>query len=237
MRLAALAVLVAAAVLAPGGAAATGLSVSPLRLTLAGAAPATITVGNPSGRPVTVAVGRAGFALTLHGTPRVRAAGRAASWLRVRPRRFRLAPHTKRTLHLTATPPPGAAPGDHPALVLLATRERGEKRVRVLLRVGVVVLVRVPGKIVRRILPESLTVRRRGSVHVLDLRIANRGNVAERVRPGLELWRRGLRLALLHGRRLDLLPHSSGLAEFAYRGSLRGTVVARIMGRSFRLRL
>jgi hypothetical protein len=231
------ALLVAAAVFAPGAAAATGLSVSPLRLALLGASRATITVGNPSGRTLFVEVGRAGLARTLRGRPRVQAPHGAAGWLSVRPRRLRLAPHTKATLRLTAKPPADARPGDHPALVLLETRQPGERRVRVLLRVGVVVLVRVPGAIVRRLRPQKLSVRLRGRVRLFDLRLANRGNVTERLRPRLELWRRGHELAVLHGRRLDLLPHSAGIAEFAYRGSLRGTVVARVMARSFRLRL
>jgi hypothetical protein len=238
--LAALAALAAAAAVAHAGAgaAATGLSVSPLRLTLVGASPATITVENPSGRSVVVAVGRAGFALTLRGTPRVRAENPAAGWLRIRPRRFRLAPHAKRTLHVTSAPPSGTAPGDHPALLLLTTREPGEGRIRVLLRIGVVVLVRVPGKIVRRIEPLGLTVRRRGEVHVLELRLANRGNVAALVGLQLELARRGTEVGRLRARRrLELLPHSAGIAEFVYRGRLRGRMTARVMGRVFALDL
>ena len=73
MRRAAAAALVAAAVFAPRAGAATGLSVSPLRLTLATRSSATITVRNPSGRALLVDVSRAGFARTLRGRPRVRA--------------------------------------------------------------------------------------------------------------------------------------------------------------------
>ncbi len=237
MRRVGAALLVAAAVFAPGAAAATGLSVSPLRLALVGASRATLIVGNPSGRTLYVDVGPAGFARTLRGRPRVQAAHGAAGWLSVRPRRLRLAPHAKATLRLTVRPPANARPGDHPALVLLSTRQPGERRVRVLLRVGIVVLLRVPGKIVRRLQPQKLSVRRRGRIRVFDLRLANRGNVTERPRPRLELWRHGRKLAVLHGRRLDLLPHSAGIAQFAYRGSVRGAVIARIMARSFRLRL
>ncbi|HZS31286.1 MAG TPA: hypothetical protein VFA37_08520 [Gaiellaceae bacterium] len=241
MRRAGIAALVAAAAFTPGAAAATGLSVSPLRLTLAGRTTARVTVGNSSARPLIVDVSLAGFALTMHGRPRLRAADDAAGWLRIRPRRLRIAPHASATVRVTAVPPPRAAAGDHPALVLLETRQPGGQRLRVLLRVGVVVLLRVPGPIVRRLEPRALTVRRRGETHVLELRLANRGNVTETLGRGglrLELLRRGEAAVTLHARRrLELLPHSAGIAEFVYRGRLRGIVRAAIMGRSFRLRL
>jgi hypothetical protein len=63
------------------------------------------------------------------------------------------------------------------------------------------------------------------------LLLVNRGNVTER------LGDDGLRLVLLsHGRvfaRLrprgrELLPRSAGLVEFAYRGGVRGDVLARV---------
>lgn len=240
MKRAGIAALLAAAALPPGAAAATGLGVSPLRLTLTGTSTATVAVENPSARALFVAVNRAGFALTMRGRPRVRAPRGAAGWLHVRPRRLRLAPHGRATLRLRATPPDGASPGDHAALVLVETRQPGGQRVRVLLRVGVVVLVRVPGTIVRRVEPRAVAVRRRGAARLLELRLANCGNVTER------LGRRRLQLELRHGRgvvtlharrRLELLPHSAGIAEFVYRGRAHGVAVVRIMGRSFRLKL
>ena len=68
------------------------------------------------------------------------------------------------------------------------------------------------------------------------------------------LGRDGVRLALvrdgrvfstLRPRRCELLPHSAGIAVFAYRGHVRGAVLARVelpaplrgASRSFRLRL
>ncbi|MGH3009391.1 MAG: hypothetical protein ACRDLM_08310 [Gaiellaceae bacterium] len=246
MRRTAAASLVAAAVFAPHASAGTGLSVSPLRLALVGRSSATITVRNPSGRPLLVAAGRAGFARTLRGRPRVRAVRGAADWLRVRPRRLRLAPHATGTLRVTALTPSTAAAGDHPALVLLGTRQPGDRRVRVLLRVGVVVLVHVTGPVVRRLEPQALTVERRGRKRLFELRLANRGNVLERLggaRLRLVLLRGGTAIARLRPRRLELLPHSAGIAEFVYRGRLRGRIDARAelaspgRSRSYRLRL
>jgi hypothetical protein len=229
------ALIVAAALIpsaAAGGNPAAALGVSPLRLELEGASTQSITARNPGSRPLVVTVTRAGFARTLHGKPRIKAAGGAAGWLRARPRRLRLAPHATASFRLTATPPARARPGDHPALLLLATRPRADKKVHVLLRVGVVVLVRVAGTIVHRLEPEALSAHRNGATQLFALRLANRGNVAERLRGSrleLVLRRHGKRLATLRARLVDLLPHSAGIAEFAYRGHLHGSVAAHVV--------
>jgi len=227
-------VLAAAAASIPGAAAGRGigLSASPLRLTLKGTSAAAITVRNPGRRAVLVNVSRAGFARTLRGKPQVRpAAGSVAAWLRFRPRRIQIAPGGKRVLHVHAASPRRAGPGDHPALVLLTTRPLGVRHVRVRLRVGVVVDLRVRGRIVRRLDARALTVRSRGARRLLELRLVNRGNVTERLggeRLRLALLRNGRTLATLRPRRSELLPHSAGLVVFVYRGSVRGTVRARI---------
>ena len=208
-----------------------GLSASPLRLTLRGSSAAAVTVRNPGRRALLVDVSRAGFARSLRGRPRVRRARGAVGWLRVRPRRFRVAPGGKAVLRVKAAPPRRAEPGDHPALVLLTTRPLGARRVRVRLRVGVIVDLRVPGRIVRRLDAHALTVRRRRRLRLLELLLVNRGNVTERLGGDglrLVLSRDGRPFATLRPRRGELLPRSRGLAEFAYRGRARGKVVARI---------
>ena len=225
-------VLGAAAASIPGAAAdrGIGLSASPLRLTLRGAAARTVLVRNPGRQTLRVDVARAGFRRSLRGKPQVRPAGSAAAWLRLSPRRFRLAPGAKTTLHVVAAPARRAAPGDHPAVALLTTRPLGVHHVRVRVRVGILVDLRVRGRIVRRLDARALSVRRRGALRLLDLRLVNRGNVTER------LGADGLRLGLIRRRRLatlrpaprELLPHSTGIAVFAYRGRLRGPVLARV---------
>jgi hypothetical protein len=116
------------------------------------------------------------------------------------------------------------------------------------LRVGVVVDLRVRGRFVRRLDARALRVRRRGTLRLLELRLVNRGNVTERL-PGdglrLSLLGGGRTLATLRPQSRELLPHSAGIAVFAYRGRLRGLVVARVAfrspvrgaRRSFRVRL
>jgi translation initiation factor IF-1 len=243
-------VLGAAAASIPGAAAGRGiaLSASPLRLTLKGASTAAVVVRNPGRRALLVDVSRAGFARSLRGKPRVRPARGGAKWLRMYPKRIRIRSGAKGVLHVRAVPPRRAAPGDHPALVLLTSRPLGVKHVRVRLRVGVIVDLRVRGRIVRRLDARALTVRRSGPRRLLELRLVNRGNVTEHL-PGdglrVSLLRGGRKLATLRPRGRELLPHSAGIAVFAYRGRLRGSVLARVElrppvrgpRRSFRLRL
>ena len=225
-----------------------GLSATPLRLTLRGMAARAVTVRNPGRRTLLVEVSRAGFARSLRGKPRVRPSGGAAAWLRIRPKRIRVAPGAKGVLHVRAAPPRRAAPGDHPALVLLTTRPLGVRHVRVRLRVGVIVVLRVRGRIVRRLDARALAVRRRGAMRRLELRLVNRGNVTERLGGDglrLSLLRGGRKLATLRPAPRELLPHSAGIAVFDYRGRLRGDVLAQIQlrppvrgrRRSFRIRL
>jgi hypothetical protein len=115
--------------------------------------------------------------------------------------------------------------------VLLTTRPLGVKHVRVRLRVGVIVDLRVRGQLVRRLGVGGLTLRRQGARRLLELRLVNRGNVTEQLAGGglrLSLRQNGRRFATLKARREELLPHSSGVAEFSYGGRVRGAVVARV---------
>jgi hypothetical protein len=208
-----------------------GLSASPLRVTLKGTSAAAITVRNPGRRALLVDVSRAGFSRSLRGKPRIRPLTHAATWLRLRPKRIRIAPGGKGVLHVRAVPPRQAGPGDHPALVLLTSRPFGVRHVRVRLRLGVIVVLHLRGRIVRRLDPRALTVRTRGAERLLELRLVNRGNVTERLggdRLRLAILRHGRTLATLRPRRRELLPRSTGIAEFVYRGRARGKVLARV---------
>ena len=119
--------------------------------------------------------------------------------------------------------------------MLLTTRPLGVKHVRVRIRVGVVVDLRVRGRLVRRLDARALGVRHRGTLRLLELRLVNRGNVTERL-PGdglrLSLHSGGRVVATLRPQARELLPHRAGIAVFAYRGRLRGPVVARVELRS-----
>jgi hypothetical protein len=119
------------------------------------------------------------------------------------------------------------------------------------MQVGVVVAVRVRGRVVRRLDVRGLRALRRGTRRVIVLTVANRGNVSE-VMP-----RRRVRIVLRRGRRLlatllpprrRILPHAIAVLTLPYRGGARGVVRAvvsirsprtgvAVLRRSFRLRL
>jgi len=232
---------VTACALAPASAGASAvrppvsLVASPPHLTLVGRARETIRVSNSGTEPVVVDVTRAGFALDLRGRPRITLRGRgprpAAPWLRARPARLAIAPGVVGLLTVSSAPPVRAEPGDHGALVLLTTRPHRRRGLAVRMRLGIVVAVRVPGRIVRRLVPLALHVRRAGRVRVLELLVANRGNVTELLERGcviVTLRRRAEVLARLRPAVRQLLPRTSGLVEARYAGRVRGRLAARV---------
>lgn len=258
MRRAAGIVLSAAVVLAPASTGAStkqpalGLTATPVRVALAGSGRETIRVVNPGHDPVVVDVGRAGFSLDRRGGPRILPRGgrrTATSWLAVRPTRFFLPAGASRLLTVTSRVPHLAEPGDHDALVLLTTRPLRSRAVAVRMRIGVVVVVRAPGRIVRGLVPKWLHVLRSRRAPVLELLVANRGNVTEAVDRRLlrVVLRRGARRTTLRPRARDLRPRTNGIVQFSYRGRLRGLVTARVrigpvgesaaVERTFRIRL
>lgn len=233
------ALALAAVVLVPASAGAgttrppVALTATPAHVSLAGAGRATIRVTNAGRTPIVVDVGRAGFSLDLRGRPRVVPRGgvrAAAPWLTVRPRRLDLAAGTSRWLTVTSRIPRHVEPGDHDALVLLTTRPRRGAGVAVRMRIGVVVVVRAPGRVVRLLALRELRVRHARGARILELWVVNRGNVTEtmergRVRVSLL---RGAAHASLRAEGRDLRPRTAGVVQLPYRGALRGWVTARV---------
>ena len=137
------------------------------------------------------------FALDLRGAPKIVAQGArraATSWLTLRPARFVLLAGATRAVALSARVPAGAEPGDHDALVLVTTRPV-RRAAALRMRIGVVVVVRAPGRVVRRLTIGPLQAHRAHGPRVLELTVVNRGNVTE------TLSRGRLRLVLRRGRR------------------------------------
>ncbi len=227
------------------------LTASPVHVALAGSGQSTIRVTNTGSLPVLVDVARAGFSLDLRGRPRISPSGgarAAGAWLTVRPRRLALGAGASSRLSVTSRVPRRAEPGDHDALVLLTTRPQHGLGLPVRMRIGVVVVVRAPGRIVRRLELRDLRVRRVGRGRTLELLVVNRGNITEtlvRSRVVVVLHRRGLVPARLRPVARGLRPRTSGIVQFSYGGRLRGWVTARatisvgVVGaqRSFRIRL
>jgi hypothetical protein len=226
------------------------LAASPARVNVEGSATATVRVSNSGRQATVVEVRRAGFALDLRGRPRIVRAGKrsAQSWITVRPASFALPAGGAMTMTVSAKLPHRVEPGDHAALVLLSTQPRRHAGLAVRLRLGVVVEIRAPGRIVRRLALGGLRVRRNKHVRAFDLLVVNHGNVTEHLsgeRMSFALTRRGRLLGALRPEPRDLLPRSRGLVSFRYRGHARGAVVLRAaietngstVSRTYRLRL
>ncbi len=206
------------------------LTASPSRVVLLGAARAVVRVAAPRGSAL-VEVALAPYALDLRGRARLGGAAGAPRWVSVRPARLRVG-RRGATVTLAAAPPRGAASGDRPFALVLTTRpSAGVRGVAVRLRIGVLVLARVPGKVVRRLVIGPPRVRRVRGGHVLELPIRNAGNIAERLAPGrlvLTVLRRGRVVARLHPPARELLPRGRGLVESRFRGATRGPATVRV---------
>ncbi len=231
-------VLLAVLVLVPASAGAgttrppLGLTATPAHIALVGSGRSSLRVTNPGRSAIVVDVGRAGFSLDLRGRPRIvpRTAIRAAAaWLTVRPGRFVLGAGASRSLTVSARLPRRVEPGDHDALVLLTTQPRRRGGVAVRMRVGVVVVVRAPGTVVRRLVLRGLRVRSARGGRILELSVTNQGNVTEtldRGRVWVSLRRGNVRTRLRADARI-LRPRSAGVVQLPYRGRLRGWVTVR----------
>jgi hypothetical protein len=221
---------------AAAGVAAAALSVSPVHIRMSGASSRTITITNASNAAAAVEARPGSFVLDRRGKPTIaRERQPAAGWLRLRPRRLVLVPGGSAVIIVMSVAPVGALPGDHPALVVLTTQPPRGAGVAIRMQIGVVVFVRVAGRIVHRLELGALRARQ----HVLEAVVANRGNVVERVRVRVSLSRRGHVLARLGPVARTLLPYSRGIGRFRYRGRLRGWVTARVeageLRRTFRI--
>jgi hypothetical protein len=210
------------------------LTVSPAPLTLLGPRQTTLRVTNGGEQPVDVQLSLSNYAFGRDGRPligRAAAAKRSArTWLRLAPIQLHLDPGQRESVQVTAAPPRLATPGDHPALVLVAARPPGTPgEFAVRYRIGVGVLVRVPGPIKRRLVIGRLTVRRVGRLDVLRVRIRNLGNINERLARGqvtVQL-RRGRRLgATFRSRARSLLPGTNGDVVASRVGHRRGKYTA-----------
>jgi hypothetical protein len=217
------------------GISAAAISVSPVRIRLAGAASRAITITNAGNAAASVDVRPAGFVLDPRGKPAV--ARERRGWLHLQPRQLVLAPGGRAIVTVSSAVPFGSAPGDHPALVLFTTRRPRSAGVAIRMRIGVVVFVRVAGRIVHRLAVGGLRARRR----VLEVVVVNRGNVVERAHVRIFLLRSGHVLARLGSLGRIFLPHSRGVERFRYAARLRGWATARVelgaLRRNFRVRL
>ena len=209
------------------------LVATPARVTLVGSSRQAVDVANTGSERIVVDVARTSLGVDLRGRPQIlwrRLASRsAATWLAARPARLVLGPGEHTSLLVAATVPRRAEPGDHQALLLLTTRPLRRGTVAVRMRVGVVVVVRAPGRVVRKLALLRLHVRPIRAGRVLELWLANLGNVTETIGDDclrLRLLRRGRVLASLRPAPRRFPPRTRGVVEFRYGGKVRGPVTA-----------
>ena len=225
------------------GAALLALAASPLRVVVHPQETATVTVRNLGAAAASVVAAPDAYRLDLRGRPVLGAGGRP--WLSVRMRRFVLAPRRSATVAVRVAAPRGARPGDHAQVLLFSAAVVGRGGLRVAVRVGVVVVVRCPGVLRRRLVAGALTLRRTRQGRSLRLLLRNAGNVDEWVssqRLAVTIRRARGTLALLRARGRRLLAGSRGLFEWRLAPGLSGPVevsvsVGRKVERRYHLRL
>lgn len=192
------------------------LAVSPVRVVLVGSGAATVRLTN-TGRTVTAVDGEpAGLAVDPSGRPWAAPQRDRDVGVVVRTRGLVLAAGASAAATIRVHVGPRASPGDHASLVVFATRPRISGGVGVRLRVGVVIVVRVPGAIVHRLRLGRIDVARRRGRAILTVRIRNLGNVLERVdRSSLRVRLRGRPVGPLGPVERELLPGGTALVRFA----------------------
>ncbi len=227
--------LVAAALLAlpaPEAGGARGpaaLAAWPARVVVVAPGRTTLHLDNPGTQAAVVETGVSGYALDARGRPRVQIGGAAGGWLSVRPRRVVVPPGAKASLSVRVLRPPTARHGDHAFVVLLTTRLPTGPRVLAHLRIGVVVVVRIPGAALRRLTLGRVTARRAGGGCLLDVAVANPGDVDEwigRQRLSVVFFRGARRLATVRAAPRRLLARTRGIVSLRCPRSLRGRLTA-----------
>jgi hypothetical protein len=227
------------------------LSVSawPARVVVRAPGSTAVRIGNSGASPVRLVASTRGYALDAFGRPRIRPAG--AGWISVRPARLVVAAHRVAELEVRVEHPAGARPGDHAQLLLVWTEPPSGRRLVATLRIGIVVVARVPGRIVHRLGVVRVEARSRSRQTTVEVVVANRGNVDEwigRGRVSVTLARRGSKPVTVRVAARRLLARSSGIVEARFRGRLRGrlavvvavrrpTAGVRLARRRYRLRL
>ena len=218
------------------------LSVSPAHVTLDAGGKTSIHVTASAGLVLRASI--AGLSLDGGGRPRIVPRRDAGAWLTVRPRTVAVVGRGA-SFVIASRRPSHAQPGDHTAIVLLTAQARGRKGVAVGMRIGLVVTVRVDGRLLRRV--EVVSLRARHSLIVVT--IANRGNVIEPVGGAhlqVLLWRAGRIVSRLQGGPRMLLPRTRAVVGFRLRKQTHGPLVAqvrldrlggRVATRNFPLRL
>jgi len=198
-----------------------GIVVSPPRIVLAAGETQQLQVVNSGSAAAVVTVGTAGYAVSFRGDPRLLRGGASLS---IRPRTLGIPAGS--TAPVTVSSAVKASPGDRTAVVLLTSRPGG-RGIGVRVRIGVLVVLRGTGGLVRRVVP--LAVRHRG--RRFELLLGNDGNTVEAVTGSavrVDLVQRGRVVGRAVAEPRELLPRSRGVSLLRLRTHARGVVGARV---------
>jgi hypothetical protein len=216
-----------------GAGSAFTLSVTPTQLILVGASKGTFTVRNPSKSSVTLNAAVGNYIIKPNGRvvvdPRLPPKRSAKRWLAISPKHFTVKANGTFDLKVHSHPGRKAGAGDHHALVLFTSKPTAKGKVLVRTRIGVGVLVRVKGKLKRRLVIPALSVIR--SSHKLRLVIANRGNINERLlrhRVSVTVKQGTRTVQKLWGPPRQILPHSRTVYALSYKAGLKGTLTTTV---------
>jgi P pilus assembly chaperone PapD len=196
---------------------------------MGGKAQGMFEVTNPTNRQLVVGVSTADFLLRANGTavvsPKVPSARSARKWLKVSPATLRLAPGATASLRVTSNAPKKASPGDHHALVQFTTAPTGSGTVRTRTQIGLPVLVRTEGPLLRKLAIASLRVAQAKSGRTLRLVVRNEGNINERLARravSVKLTRNGKSIGRLAAPARTILPGERTVYSLPLAKSLAG---------------
>jgi hypothetical protein len=227
-------VLALTATAAGSGSTPRGLSlgVNPTRLVLTGRASGAFELTNPTARELVVSVSTVDFAINANGkvvSPRAVPSRSARSWLTVSPGTLTIAPRATATVRVSSHPTAKASPGDHHALVTVTTAPSGSGLVRTRTQIGLPILVRVNGPLVRRLQIVSLRIERSRTRRTLELVVRNDGNINERLlrrTVTVQLRRGGRTLRTLVAPARSILPGGRAVYSLPVPQRLSGPVTA-----------
>ena len=219
-----------------GDAAGTSVTLGSSRMSVVAGGSTRLVLTNPSRAAQTYSVTFGNYVITRAGRvqvdPAVAPERSARDWLSARPDRLTLGPGETGGVEIEARAAPIAAPGDHHAVVLISgdADEKPHRGIAFRTQVGVSILVRVPGVVVRQVRLGSPRLTRHNGRRGISVAVENRGNLTERFPRGrirISLRRHGKVVTRYLAPKRTILPGTSAVVTMPVPRGLRGPFSAR----------